>query len=168
MRRLAATLLILFAATAVRAAPPPELSAALEHAMASAKVPAMGALVIHDGKASEPAVRGVRRIGQADPVRADDRWLLGSDGKAMTATLVARLVDQGKLSWTTPLETMLPALAAGMRPEYRNVTLVDLLQHRAGLPENLSDEAYFHGLYDDPRSPARSAITPAMMKPVLE
>src|SRR4051794_37764576 len=122
MKRVLLAFALLVAATAARAAPPPELEAALVHAMADSKVPALGALMIRGGKAGEPAVRGVRRIGQADPIRPGDRWLLGSDGKAMTATLVARLVDQGRLSWDAPLEKMLPDLAAGMRPEYRSAT----------------------------------------------
>ncbi len=151
MRQRLAVLAFLCAATAARAAPPPELQAALEHAMAGQAVPGMAAVVIRSGQASDEAVRGLRRIGQADAVRPGDRWLLGSDGKAMTVVLVARLVEQGKLAWTTPLAGMLPGLAAGMRPEYRAVTLVDLLSHRSGLPENLGDEAFFRGLYDDPR-----------------
>src|SRR5262245_17419306 len=147
MRSLLLTLLFLFAAGVAHSAPPPALQAALEHAMAGSKTPAVAAVVLRNGQASKEAVRSVRQTGRPAPDQPGDRWLLGSDGKAMTAALIARLVDQGKLSWTTPLETMLPALAAGMRPEYRSVTLVDLLSHRSGLPENLSDEAYFRSLY---------------------
>lgn len=156
-RRLVLMLVFALGAGVAHAAPPPEVQA-LERAMAAGATPAMGLLVIRNGEAGAPVVRGVRRIGQTDPVQPDDRWLLGSDGKAMTATLVARLVDQGKLSWTTPLAQMLPDLAGAMRPEYRDATLVDLLSHRAGLPENLSDEAFFRGLYDDPRSPSAQRV----------
>lgn len=75
----------------------------------------------------------MRRLGSADPVRRGDGWRLGSDGKAMTATMIARLVEQGVLSWDTRLDQMLPDLAASMHPEYRGVTLPDLLSHRSGL-----------------------------------
>jgi CubicO group peptidase (beta-lactamase class C family) len=139
---------------AAYAAPDPQLATALEHAMAGRTVPAMGVLRIEAGEAGEPVVRGVRRLGEAEPVHADDRWLLGSDTKAMTAVLVARLVEAGQLSWTAPLADMLPDLAAGMRPEYRGATLLDLLSHRTGLPENLGDLARFQAFYDDPRPPA--------------
>jgi len=57
----------------------------------------------------------------------------------MTATLIARLVDRGVLNWTTPLKKMLPDLATTMRPEYRSVTLVQLLSHQSGLPHDVSD-----------------------------
>ena len=39
-------------------------------------------------------VAGVRVINTTDRVRPGDRWHLGSDGKAMTATLIARLVEE--------------------------------------------------------------------------
>lgn len=145
-----AALLCLFALVAapVRAeeAPPKPLSTILAEAMDGKAVPAMGILVIRDGKVVDQAVRGVRRIGGA-PVAIGDRWNLGSDGKAMTATLIGRLVERGVLRWDAPLSEMLPELAAGMRPEYRDVTLLELMSHRAGLPENLSDEAFYKTFY---------------------
>jgi CubicO group peptidase (beta-lactamase class C family) len=45
------------------------------------------------------------------------------------------------LRWTTPLVQMLPGLAGEMRPEYRKMTLVELLSHRAGLPHDVVDTA---------------------------
>jgi CubicO group peptidase (beta-lactamase class C family) len=85
--------------------------------------------------------------------RPGDRWHLGSNGKAMTATLIARLVERGALAWTAPLDRMLPQLAATMNPSYRDVTLPDLLSHRSGLPENHGDTAFFETFYAD-RAPA--------------
>lgn len=114
--------------------------------------PAMGALVIRDGRIAEQAVVGVRRRGDAAGVQADDLWHLGSDTKAITAALIARLVEKGRLSWTTPLDQLLPGMAAGMRPEYRDVTLVDLLTHRAALPEAAGpDDPFFRAFMSDPR-----------------
>lgn len=77
---------------------------------------------------------GQRRLGTADKLRADDDFLIGSNGKAFTAALAGRLVEQGRITWTTTLAEALPDLAAGMLPAYRNVTLEQLLEHRGGLP----------------------------------
>jgi D-alanyl-D-alanine carboxypeptidase len=52
----------------------------------------------------------------------------------MTATLCALLVARGDLSWDTPLADALPDLADDMDEAFRDVTLVELLSHRAGLP----------------------------------
>jgi CubicO group peptidase (beta-lactamase class C family) len=67
----------------------------------------------------------------------------------MTATLIAILVERGQLSWTTPLSQLVPDAASAMRPEYRDVTLVDLLSHRSGLPEQ-TDVDFILRFYDDP------------------
>jgi CubicO group peptidase (beta-lactamase class C family) len=47
---------------------------------------------------------------------------------------------------------MLPDLAAQMQPAYRGVTLVQLLSHRAGLPENLTDGAALDAFFTDTRA----------------
>jgi CubicO group peptidase (beta-lactamase class C family) len=91
-------------------------------------------------------------MDKPDAALPDDVWLIGSDGKPMTATLIARLVDRGVLSWDAPLSAMLPDLAATMRPEYRDVTLIQLLSHRAGLPQDVSDMAFFNTFFTDTRS----------------
>jgi CubicO group peptidase (beta-lactamase class C family) len=115
------------------------LDAIVKDAMTGSKVPAVGVVVMRDGKITGQAVRGVRRVDQKTPVGDDDVWLIGSTGKVMTVAMVARLVERGVLAWDAPLEEMLPDLAQGMRPEYRNVTLVQLLSHRAGLPRDLKN-----------------------------
>ena len=139
LRRLRLAVVLL--ASFVPAAQAQDLPAVLTAAMDGQRVPAMGILLMRNGKVADQSVRGIRRSDEPDPVRLDDVWHIGSDAKAMTATLIARLVDRGVLSWDAPLEKMLPDLAGGMRPEYRAVTLVQLLSHRSGLPHDLTDEA---------------------------
>jgi CubicO group peptidase (beta-lactamase class C family) len=125
------------------------LDTLVKNAMAGSKVPAVGALVIRDGKVAGQAVHGVRRNDGKARVGADDVWLIGSTGKVMTVALMARLVERGVLSWDAPLETMLPALAAGMRPEYRQLSLVQLLSHRAGLARDARDTALMDSFFSD-------------------
>jgi CubicO group peptidase (beta-lactamase class C family) len=121
-----------------------DLGSLLQSAMAQhPRVPAVGAVVIKDGHIKGQAVRGVRRSDRPNPVRISDVWIIGSDGKAMTATMIARLVDRGLLRWNEPLDEMLPDISLAARPEYRRVTLLQLLSHRAGLPQDLNDEKQF-------------------------
>jgi CubicO group peptidase (beta-lactamase class C family) len=128
-----------------------DLSTQIAKAMEGTKTPALAALVMRDGKIAEEGVRGVRRNDRPDPARIDDVWLIGSDAKPMTAAMVARLVDRGKLKWDMPLSEMLPDLADSMRPEYRSVTLVQLLSHRSGLPHDIGDLKYVATFYTDAR-----------------
>lgn len=116
-----------------------DLDDLLAKAMQGTKAPAMGVLIIRDGKIVGTAVRGLRRNDAADKVQIGDVWHIGSGGKAMTVTMIARLVDEGRLSWTTPLATLLPDLAPTMDPQYRAVTLAQLVSHHTGLPHDLNN-----------------------------
>jgi CubicO group peptidase (beta-lactamase class C family) len=77
-------------------------------------------------------VRGLRKVGGA-PATTEDRFPMGSLTKAMTATLAGVLVQDGVLDWNTKLLDVLPEFAASARAEYANVTLRDLLAHRAAI-----------------------------------
>lgn len=129
--------------------------ALIERVLAAHQIPAMSLVVIRGGKAGPEVVRGVRKMGGETPVRMDERWLLGSNTKAMTAVLIGRLVEQGKLNWTSRLDAMLPMLAKEMRAQYRDLTLLDLLSHFGGLPEGVSraetDPAYVDYVFADRR-----------------
>jgi CubicO group peptidase (beta-lactamase class C family) len=118
-------------------------------ALEDRSIPAMTALTIHDGKITEQVVYGVRAADGNDPAALNDQWHIGSDTKAMTATMIARLVERGTLSWSTPLKSMLPAIT--MLPPYQDVTLVELLSHRAGLPPQI-DEKLIEAAREDKRS----------------
>jgi CubicO group peptidase (beta-lactamase class C family) len=137
------------------------LTADLSVALKGTKAPAVGVLVMRDGKVAEIAVIGRRRNDRPDSVQPGDLWRIGSDGKPITATLIARLVDRGVLNWKTPLKQMLPQFAATMRPDYRGVTLLQLLSHQSGLPHDVSDMK----LIDTWAMPGRSSNTPVRTRP---
>jgi D-alanyl-D-alanine carboxypeptidase len=132
---LAATLLC---ASPVLAREPLPLQTFLEQTLATArskdKLPAAAALIQIDGQIVAEAAVGVRAIGQPERVTTHDRWHLGSDTKAFTATLIARLVEKGVMRFDDTLAASLPALAAQMDPAYRSVTVAQLLNHTSGLP----------------------------------
>jgi len=122
----------------------PSLKEQLESIRAEFGVPALGALVGDSRRIRAFACVGVRRAGSQERVRADDPFHIGSCTKAMTATVAARLVEQGKLRWETTLAEALPQLKQAIPSDYHTVTLRQLLYHRAGLPEDRSpDPALF-------------------------
>lgn len=122
----------------------------LDEVRAGTAVPGMAAVTFRNFRAGREMVSGVRRLGSPDPIQPGDRWHLGSDGKALTATLIARLCEQRVLSWQEPLERMLPEFASTMHPSYRDVTLADLLSHRSGLPEVSGNMDFLVTFVDDP------------------
>jgi CubicO group peptidase (beta-lactamase class C family) len=114
-----------------------KLKGLLEAVRQKHDLPALGAAVVRGSGLVRAAVVGVRKRGEKEPARVDDLLHLGSDTKAMTAWLIAGLVEEGKLSYQTTLAKAFPDLAKMMHKDYRKVTLAQLLAHRAGLPANL-------------------------------
>ena len=98
-------------------------------------LPAVGGAIVTRTQVTLGVV-GVRRAGGTIRATANDKFHLGSMLKSMTSGLMATLVDQGKVQWTTTLAAAFPELAATMRPEYRDVTLLDLLSQESGLPRD--------------------------------
>lgn len=124
----------------------------LQDAMTGKAVPGMAAVVIRNFRMETEHFAGIRALGSPAMVAPNDRWHLGSDGKALTATLIAKLVDAGALTWDRLLAEMLPDLATTIQPAYRVATLPDLLSHRAGLPENTADMDFFATFHTDTAS----------------
>ncbi len=98
------------------------------------ELPALAAVVVRSDAALDLAVTGLRRQGRPETVEPADRFHLGSMGKAITATVIARLVEEGRLSWTTRPVDVFPELATPVHAGYRNVTIEQLLRHEAGMP----------------------------------
>lgn len=92
---------------------------------------ALGAALIGREGVTWSGVRGLRRAGATDPVAVDDRWHLGSNTKAMTAAVFARLVEQDRARWDMPVAEAFPDLTVD--PAWESATLDDFMRHRAGL-----------------------------------
>jgi CubicO group peptidase (beta-lactamase class C family) len=122
--------------------PASTLSAQLKQARDAHHLPGVAALALRDGKPLEAAALGDRKLGESTPVTTDDVWHLGSDTKAMTATLIAMLVDEHKLEWTATLPKLFPKWT-DIAPGYGEVSVDMLLGHRAGLPSGTAPNERF-------------------------
>lgn len=159
INRVLAGVAVFTLAAVASASPSDDLGAAIKAAMGRSKVPAVGAVLLRDGAVTAQAVQGVRQAGVKGAVTPDDVWLIGSTGKVMTVAMIARLVERGVLSWDAPLETMLPDMAASMRPEYRKVTLAQLLSHRAGFARDLRNVRTMTSFLNDARPNAQQRLS---------
>jgi D-alanyl-D-alanine carboxypeptidase len=83
-------------------------------------------------------VAGVRVLGKSEKIMADDAFHIGSNVKSMLAMLVMRSVELNELKLDTPIYQLVPSLKGSGNPAYANVTLENLLSHRAGI-ETLLD-----------------------------
>ena len=90
--------------------------------------------VMTGGQLVGAAVSGERRRGSGIPVTVDDRWHVGSITKSMTATLLAVLEGEGRLSLDDTLPALLPDVR--MAGGWGACTLHHLLTHTAGARAN--------------------------------
>ena len=116
------------------------LDALLESVREKHSLPALSAAVFSGGELRSMGATGVRRTGVKTPVTHKDVWHLGSCTKAMTATLMARLVQKGDLEWDLTLSQAFKRLRGKMHDDYRAVTLAQLLANRGGTPGSLVED----------------------------
>lgn len=103
------------------------------------KVPGIVAAIATQGKPLRIAASGIRRAGRRPELQIDSVMHLGSCTKAMTATLVGCLVDEGKLDFQGTIAQQLPELSDSIHPDYRDVTLLQCLRHTSGMPANANN-----------------------------
>jgi CubicO group peptidase (beta-lactamase class C family) len=110
-------------------------------------IPALGAIVFRADTVLARGIAGVRRSNAPEHVTERDRFQLGSNTKAITATLLGTLVEEGKLSWTTTLADVFPEWRESMSPEFRAVTVAQLLSHHGGIsPFSDTDDKDFKSI----------------------
>lgn len=114
------------------------LQAEAGHARAHASLPGLQLVVVENGLITAVA-SGSRSSAAAAPLLPDDALQMGSQTKAATAMLVARLVEQRKLRWNSTLGELFPAWSANMHAHYRSATVEQLLRHRSGVKADLDD-----------------------------
>lgn len=142
------------------AQPQDDLAAYLETVRAEYHLPALAAAVTKDGAIVAIGAVGTRAVGLDIPVTLDDRFHIGSDTKAMTATIAGSLVDEGKLTWGTTLGEVFADTIEGMDAGLAAVTLAQLLSHSSGIPTD-NDEivALYYSLAELEQNPREMRLT---------
>jgi len=115
-----------------------DLKEVLAPVVSSNPLPALAAIVFDDQKVIASGAIGVRKFGDPTLVTIEDSFHLGSCTKAMTATLAARIVERGEISWTTTVKEALSLQNVDSALE--NITLLELMSHNAGMPASLKNQ----------------------------
>jgi len=99
-------------------------------------VPGLAIAVVAGGELVYARGFGNRDLENDLPMTPDTLFAIGSTTKAMTATLLGMLVDEGKLAWDEPLRTYLPDFRLSDPSVSERITARDLVTHRSGLPRH--------------------------------
>ncbi|MCX7397293.1 MAG: serine hydrolase [Planctomycetales bacterium] len=130
--------LALLSATASAEKAPKVVQAGVDDIIKRYAMPGGAAAIVENGKVTLKVASGVRKQGDAESFTVNDKVHIGSCAKAMTATLVGMLIDDGKLTWDTKITDVFPEFADQIHEEYRSVTISHLVSHYAGIPRSVA------------------------------
>jgi CubicO group peptidase (beta-lactamase class C family) len=133
--------------------------------MARDRIPGVAVGVVERGQLVFARGFGYRDVGDQLPVTPDTLFPLGSVSKAFTATAIALLADDGRLSLDAPVRRYLPDFTLQDPVASATLTTRDLLTHRSGLPRHdlfwyqapfSRDELYRRLRFLEPSGPPRA------------
>jgi len=111
-----------------------ELKRFVEDARKQLDVPGVGIGIVQDGQVVFAGGFGVREQGKPDKVDGDTAFMIASNTKAMTTLMLAKLVEQGKFDWNTPVTRIMPDFKLGDAATTKQVLVKHLICACTGLP----------------------------------
>lgn len=106
-------------------------------------VPGCAIAIVKDGEVILARGFGARDLENSLPATEETLFAIGSTTKAMTATLIGMLMDEGRMSWDDHPRKFLPWFRLSDPTADEQVTIRDMLCHRVGLASN--DVLWFAG-----------------------
>lgn len=135
MPRTALTVLLLIIASACAQIAPHDAATAdnqfVLNEMASRKIPGLAFAVVKDGAIVESGAYGLANVELNAPVTSKTVFAIGSITKSMTAIVVMKLVEDGRVSLDDQISDHVP----GLPQAWAGVTVEQALSHTSGIPE---------------------------------
>ncbi len=138
MKRLFLIALLLTASVLVHAQ---RLVQAADSIRISADIPELAYAILNSDSILVKNVIGYHRADRkdaADKAKITDFFHLGSNTKAITGFIAGYLVEQVKISWSTKFFALFPELKKEANPAFYEITLAEILGHRAGFRPYMS------------------------------
>jgi CubicO group peptidase (beta-lactamase class C family) len=111
-----------------------ELGRFVEQGQKVLGVPGVGLGVVQDGKVVFASGFGVKELGGTEKPDGDTLFMIASNTKAMTTLLLAKLVDEHRIAWDTPVTKLLPSFKLGDAATTRSVLVKHLICACTGMP----------------------------------
>jgi CubicO group peptidase (beta-lactamase class C family) len=111
-----------------------ELQKFIETSEKSLGVPGVAFGIVEKGKVVFVGGVGVRELGKPAKVDGDTKFIIASNTKALTTLMLAKLVDEKKLTWDTLATQLLPTFKLGDADTTSKVMVKHLICACTGLP----------------------------------
>lgn len=115
----------------------------VETALKEWQVPGVAVLVVKDGKVVVMKGYGVKEMGKPDKVDENTLYMIASNSKAYTGTLLANLEYEKKISLNDKVTKYLPRFKLSDACATQLCTIKDLLTHRVGMKTFQGDFMYW-------------------------
>jgi len=112
----------------------PPLEAFITANMASLQVPGAAVGIVQDGELVYAKGFGVANPETGAPVTPDTQMMIGSTSKSLTTLLMGILVDEGLMSWDTPVVDLYPSFAVKDAALTQVITMRNLVCACTGVP----------------------------------
>jgi len=111
-----------------------ELKSFIQASMKELNVPGVAIALYDNGSVAYEGAFGVRELGKPEPVDANTLFMIASNTKGLSTLLLAKLADEGKLSWDEPVTKLYPSFRLGSPETTKQVLMKDLVCACTGLP----------------------------------
>jgi CubicO group peptidase (beta-lactamase class C family) len=138
-----------------------ELGRFIEDGQKVLGVPGVALGLVQDGKVVLADGFGTKELGRSEKPDGDTLFMVASNTKAMTTLLLAKLVDEKRMTWQTPVTTLLPDFRLGDAETTRDVLVKHLICACTGMPRQDLEWIFEYGNM----TPANSLALLATMKP---
>ncbi|MHB8568750.1 MAG: serine hydrolase domain-containing protein [Metallibacterium sp.] len=129
--------------------------------MATLRIPGVSIAIVQRGSVAYAEGFGFCTAGSTQPVTPDTRFMIGSTTKSLTTLMMARLVEQGHFSWTTPVTELLPDFALGDADMTRRLEMQHTVAACTGMPRRDIDLVFkFKGISPEQRLAEMKAMWP--------
>ncbi|HKY36757.1 MAG TPA: serine hydrolase domain-containing protein [Polyangiaceae bacterium] len=99
-------------------------------------VPGISIGVVQDGKVAFAGGFGVRELGKKAPVDENTLYMVASNTKPLTTLMLAKLGEEGKFSWETPVTAIYPRFKFRSTETTASIRLKHLVCACTGTPRN--------------------------------
>ena len=106
----------------------------IEDARVKTKTPGAAIAIVQDGRVVYEKGFGVRKLGAKDPVTPRTLFMIGSMTKSLTTLMMAKLVDEGRFQWDTPVVKIDPEFKLGDPDVTPKLTMRHTVCACTGLP----------------------------------
>lgn len=111
-----------------------ELEEFIGFAMEGFSVPGAAVAIVQDGEVVYQRAFGEVEAGSGEPLTTITQMMIGSTTKTLTSLLIAQLVDDGTITWDTPVVSVLPQFAVADPELTETITFRNLLCACTGVP----------------------------------